>query len=122
MKLLEQDKKKRETESFLASTSSDVQSGITASNAVEEAGSVIDLHELIPNTNKAGSKGAEVEQTTDVTEGVEKQEGADAAQEEDNAAKDKVGAKTNLRVAIIFLALLAAATMVILARRKFNRS
>jgi len=91
---------------------------IAASNHVIEEPSVTEKAEA-----KEGAENIVGENGTENVKGEEeKEKGVDVAQEEDNVARDKVGAKTNLRVAIIFLALLAAVPMAILARRKFNRS
>ena len=60
-------------------------------------------------------------QPTNVAEKVEGEEGAEAGQGEDNAAKGETVAKPHLRVALICLAILAAVPMAILARRKFKR-
>jgi len=61
-------------------------------------------------------------QPTNVAEKVEGEEGVEAGQGEDNAAKDKTVAKANLCVAFICLASLVCVMMAILARRKFNKS
>jgi len=88
-----------------------------AINAIEEAGVVENAEAKGATENIVGENGTE-----NVKGEEEKEEGVDVAQEEDNAARDETTSKINLRVAIIFLALLAAVPVVMFARRKFNKT